>query len=134
MPHGTGRAKPTWTACGRVSGPLLEALEPVCQRGASLALVREPRDEQRERLDVPGDPERAGVRRIEPGVADEPRGDRLRALVVAAVDQAGAPVAVPSREKTPNSTSLGTLPSAETTAAPGTFRASASAPEDVWAT
>ena len=42
-------------------------------------------------------------------------------------------VALHRASNTPNSTSLGTLLNAQRTSAPGTFSASASAPEVVWA-
>ncbi len=46
-------------------------LEPVRQFWASSSLVRQSGDEQRERLGVTGDPQRASVHRIETRVADQ---------------------------------------------------------------
>ena len=54
-----------------------EPLEPVRELGPSVALVRELGHEQRERLDVAGDPQGARVHRIETHVADQRRGDLL---------------------------------------------------------
>src|SRR5215208_1386655 len=80
------------------SFPLLIPLEAVRQRRTLLALVREPRDEQGERLAVAGHLQRAGVHGLEARVADQARGGRFRVVIVAAVDEAGAGVAVPRLE------------------------------------
>jgi hypothetical protein len=49
----------------------LKPLEPVRRFGPPVSPARELADEQRERLDVAGDPERARVHRIETHVADQ---------------------------------------------------------------
>jgi hypothetical protein len=61
---------------GLASRLLLEVLEPVRQRRAAITLVRELRNEQRERLDVAGDVQGPSVYRIEAHVANELRGSR----------------------------------------------------------
>src|SRR4051812_28667562 len=65
-----------------------EPLESVRQLRAAFSLVGELRDEQRERLGVPGDPERTGVHRIEARVAYQAGGHFLAATVVATVHEA----------------------------------------------
>src|SRR5438477_292647 len=55
---------------------------------ATAAVVREPGDEHRERLGIAGDPQRPGVHRIEPHVANQAGGRFLAAPVIAAVHEA----------------------------------------------
>src|ERR1041385_1779010 len=65
-----------------------EPLESICQLRTFVAFVRQLRDEQRERLAVAGDAERAGVDRLETGVANERRRDLPGAIMIAAVEEA----------------------------------------------
>src|SRR5512134_265366 len=61
---------------GRLAARLFpKPFESVRQRRTSIALVRELRDEQRERLGVTGDPQGPGVHRIEAHVVDQLGGD-----------------------------------------------------------
>src|SRR6476469_8464249 len=88
---------------GPASCPLPEPLEAVCQLRSPFPFVRELGHEQRERLRKPGDPEWAGVHRLESHVADQAGGDRFCVRFVAAVDQAGsfrlAPATIEHAEK-----------------------------------
>src|SRR5882762_1265663 len=75
-----------------------EPLEAVRELRTSVTLVREPGDEQRERLCVSGDPQGPSVHRIEPHVADQRSGGLFTARIVAAVDEAGSSGLAPSLE------------------------------------
>jgi hypothetical protein len=57
-------------------------LEPLGQLGAAVAFVCEFRDQQSERLDVPGRCQRTDVGRLEPRVTNQPRRNLLRLVVV----------------------------------------------------
>src|SRR5687768_11295894 len=67
---------------------LLPPLDPVRHRRPAVAFIRDLRDEHRERLDVPGRPERAEIHGLEADVANQLGHDLLRLLVVAAVEEA----------------------------------------------
>src|SRR2546425_5540211 len=75
-----------------------EPLEAVCELRTSVTLVRELRDQQRERLRVPGDPQGPSIDRIETHVADQLSGDPFAARIIPAVDEAGFPGLAPSRK------------------------------------
>src|SRR6266480_7931942 len=68
--------------------PFFKPLEPVRQLRPPFPLVGELGNEHRERLGIAGDPQRTGVYRIEPDVADQAGGHVLAAPIVAAVHQA----------------------------------------------
>ena len=126
---GTRRADPSARAA-----LFHESFEPVRQFRPSVTLVRELSHQETQRLNVPRDSQRPGVHWIETGVPDQSGRDVFRAVVVPAVDQAWSLAAdrrVPLASNTPNSTSLGTVPNADTIRARGTFLASFSAPEEV---
>ena len=55
----------------------LESLEPVRQLRSVASLIREPCDEQRERLDIPGDSQGTGVHRLEADIADQGGSEQL---------------------------------------------------------
>jgi hypothetical protein len=76
----------------------LTPLEPVRQFRAPFSLVRELADEQRERLDVSGDPKRASIHRIETQVGDRPGGQTFACRCVAAKNQARSGGVTPGLE------------------------------------
>jgi hypothetical protein len=108
-------------------------LEPIRQFGASLSVVRELADEQREWLGVSRDPQRASIDRIEPHVANQ-RGGQVLALRSSPQYTKLGRLALRLASYTPKSGSLGTVLNATTNRACGIFLASSSAPEEVWAT
>src|SRR5215831_5474857 len=75
------------------SSRLPEPLETIRHLRPAIAFVGELGHQECERLQVAGDPKRAGVERIEAHVADQSHGDFLRAPIVATVQQRGADLA-----------------------------------------
>src|SRR5437667_8986948 len=67
---------------------LPKPLEPVRQLWPPLSFVCEPRNQQRERLGVTGDPQRSGVHGVEPHVADQLSRDLLAPGFVPAIEEA----------------------------------------------
>src|SRR6266568_1581462 len=93
---GRGRIVLAFRALSHLLPP--EPLEAVRELRTAVTLVREPGDEQRERLRVTGDPQGPSVHGIEPHVADQLGGNLLAARIVSAIDEAGSCSFAPSLE------------------------------------